>query len=180
MILCSSIAQEAELTFVERKIDYQSFVEVPMIKNQNKYRGRQTTYFKCDNGQELNYHDNFADDNYVQFRELGVIKDSLIVVEKATYNSELYIIVDTKNCREIILEGFPLQLENSEKYIVYNNPSTDELQKIQILNYKNGFFRVDRIIIIPHDIKILKVVRIEKDEIYFQDEANKIWKKSAN
>jgi hypothetical protein len=45
----------------------------------------------------LKYSDDESDENYVKFEELGLIKKSIIVVLKITYNSEQYILLETKN-----------------------------------------------------------------------------------
>ena len=123
-----------------------------MVKNQRKYRGRNTLSFECDNKQILEYSDKDSDENYVKFEELGVIKNSIIVIQKTEYNSEKYILLETKSCRQLVLEGFPLRIENTEKYIALNNPGTDEAYKIQVLEYKNDFFEIKHTILFPKEI----------------------------
>ncbi|GGC82387.1 hypothetical protein GCM10011508_07150 [Flavobacterium lutivivi] len=161
---------------VSDSIAKQKFEEIYMVKNEKKYRGRNTLSFECNNKQKLEYADDDTDENYVKFEELGKIKDSIIVILKTEYNSEKYILLETKSCKQLILEGFPLKIENTEKYLVLNNPATDEAYKIQILEYKNGFFDVVENVIIPKEIRPKRVLKIDGKEVFVVDVENKIWK----
>ena len=147
-----------------------------MVKNERKYRGRNTLLFDCDNKQQLKYSDDESEENYVKFEELGVIKNSIIVIQKTEYNSEKYILLETKNCRQLILEGFPLRIENTEKYIVLNNPGTDEAYKIQILEYKNEFFEIKHTISFPKEIIPKRILKVGDKEIFIMDIKNRTWK----
>ncbi len=157
-------------------ISEQKLEEISMVKNQIKYRGRNTLSFECDNKQNLKYADKDSDENYVKFEELGVIKNSIIVIQKTEYNSEKYILLETKSCRQLILEGFPLRIENTEKYIVLNNPGTDEAYKIQILEYKNEFFEIKHTISISKEIYPKSILKVEDDFVFVLDTKNRIWK----
>jgi hypothetical protein len=165
-----------KFSLVNDSIKRQKLEEISMVKNERKYRGRNTLSFECDNKQNLEYADKDSGENYVKFEELGVIKNSIIVIQKIEYNSEKYILLETKSCRQLILEGFPLRIENTEKYIVYNNPGTDEAYKIQILEYLNDFFEIRQTISIPKEILPKKIIKVDNKEVYIMDVENRIWK----
>ena len=147
-----------------------------MTKNERKYRGRKTLSFECGNKKEIEFSDNDSDENYVKFEELGVIKNSIIVIQKTEYNSERYILLETKSCRQLVLEGFPLRIENTEKYIALNNPGTDEGYKIQVLEYKNDFFEIKHTIFFPKEILPKRILKVDNKEVFIKDVENRIWK----
>ncbi|MEL1241996.1 hypothetical protein [Flavobacterium flavipallidum] len=147
-----------------------------MVKNQRKYRGKNTLLFDCVNKKRLKYSDNESDENYVKFEELGVIKNSIIVIQKTEYNSEKYILLEIKSCRQLVLEGFPLRIENTEKYLTFNNPGTDEAYKIQILEYKNDFFEIEHTITFPKEILPKRILKVDNKEVLVMDRENRIWK----
>lgn len=176
MLLTLCVHSQNTFTLVNEKINEQKFEEMSIEKNQRKYRGRNTLLFECDNKQELKYSDDESDENYVKFEELGKIKTSIIVIQKMEYNSEKYILLETKKCRHLILEGFPLRIENTETYLVFNNPGTDEAHKIQTLEYKDDFFEIKHTITFPKEIIPKKVIKVENEEVFVLDVANKMWK----
>jgi hypothetical protein len=165
-----------KFSLVNESIKKQKLEEISMVKNERKYRGRNTLSFDCDNKQNLQYADKDSEENYVKFDELGVIKNSIIVIQKTEYNSEKYILLETKSCRQLILEGFPLRIENSEKYIVLNNPGTDEAYKIQILEYKNNFFEIKHTILFPKEILPKRILKVDNKEVFIMDVESRIWK----
>jgi hypothetical protein len=165
-----------KFSLVNDSIKNQKLEEVSMVKNERKYRGRNTLLFECDNKQNLECADKDSDENYVKFEELGVIKNSIIVIQKTEYNSEKYILLETKSCRQLVLEGFPLRIENTEKYIALNNPGTDEAYKIQVLEYKNDFFEVKHTILFPKEILPKRILKVDNKEVFIIDVENRIWK----
>jgi len=180
LILLTSVFVEAQNqnTFMEVNIliQKQKLEEVLIKKNERKYRGKNTLVFECDTKKQLKFSDNDTDENYVKYEELGVIKNSIIVIQKIEYNSEQYILLETKSCKQLILDGFPLKIENTEKYIVLNNPGTDEEYKIQILEYNNNFFEIKNTIVVPKKIIPKQILKVEQKELYLLDTENKIWK----
>ncbi len=161
---------------VNDSIKKQKLKEIPLDKNERMYRGTKTLLFECDNKLQLKYSDNESDENYVTFEELGIIKNSIIVVQKIEYNSEKYILLETKSCKELILEGFPLRIENTENYIVFNNPGTDQEYKIQILEYRNDFFEIKYTVSFPKEISPKRILRVDNKEVFIIDVENRIWK----
>lgn len=133
--------------------------------------------YKCNENEKVSYCNVKSDENYVEFKELGKIeRTELIVINKFTYNEEFYILLNKRNCKAITLEGFPLRIENTNQYIVYNNPSTDKAWKIQILKIENGNISLQDEIIFPEGIRPKKVLRLERNEIFILDDSNQIWK----
>ena len=113
----------------------------------------------------------------LNFKNLVKLKKiELFVINKFTHNEEFYIFLNKRNCRAITLEGFPLRIENTDQYIVYNNPSTDKAWKIQILKIENGNISLQDEIIFPNEIRPKKVLRFEQNEIFILDDSNQIWK----
>ena len=178
LLLFSSFFVYSQNKFIQvnDSILKQKFEEVSMVKNERKYRGRNTLSFECGNKKEIEFSDNDSDENYVKFEELGVIKNSIIVIQKTEYNSEKYILLETKSCRQLILEGFPLRIENTEKYIVLNNPGTDEAYNMQILEYKNDFFEIKHSISFPKEIIPKRIQKVDNKEVFIVDTKNRIWK----
>lgn len=180
LILLTSVFVNAQNQniFIEVKVSIQKqkLEEVQVTKNERKYRGKNTLIFECDTKKQLVFSDNYNDENYVKYEELGDIKNSIIVIHKIEYNSEQYILVETKSCKQLTLDGFPLKVENTEKYIVLNNPGTDEEYKIQILEFKNDFFEVKNTIVLTKEIIPKQILRVEKKELYLLDTENRIWK----
>ena len=165
-----------KFSLVNDSIKKQKLEEISMVKNERKYRGRNTLSFECVNKQNLQYADRDSEENYVKFEELGMIKNSIIVIQKTEYNSEKYILLETKSCRQLVLEGFPLRIENTEKYIVLNNPGTDEGYKIQVLEYKNDFFEIKHTILFPKEILPKRILKVDIKEVFIMDIENRIWK----
>lgn len=165
-----------KFSLIKDSIKKQKLKEISIVKNQIKYRGRNTLLFECDNMQNLKYADKDSDENYVKFEELGVIKNSIIVIQKTEYNSEKYILLETKNCRQLVIEGFPLKIENTENYIVLNNPGTDEAYKVQILVYKKDFFEIRHTISFPKEIIPKRILKVDNKELFIVDIRNRIWK----
>ena len=165
-----------KFSLVNDSIKKQKLEEIPLDKNERKYRDRKKLLFECDNKLQLKYSNNDSDENYVTFEELGLIKNAIIVVQKIEYNSEKYILLETKSCKQLILEGFPLRIEKTEKYIVFNNPGTDEAYKIQILEYRNDFFEINHTITFPKEIFPKRILRVDNKEVFIMDEENRIWK----
>jgi len=178
LLLLSSFCAYSQNKFIQLNdsISKQKFEEISMTKNERKYRGRNTLSFECENKKVIEFSDNDSDENYVKFEELGVIKNSIIVIQKTEYNSEKYILLETKSCRQLILEGYPLRIENTEKYIVLNNPGTDEAYNIQILEYKNDFFEIKHIISIPKEIIPKRIQKVDTKEVFIMDTENRMWK----
>jgi hypothetical protein len=178
LFLLSSFYVYSQNKFIQvnDSISKQKFEEISMTKNERKYRGRNTLSFECENKKVIEFSDNDSDENFVKFEELGIIKNSIIVIQKTEYNSEKYILLETKNCRQLILEGYPLRVENTEKYIVLNNPGTDEAFNIQILEYKNDFFEIKHIISIPKEIIRKRILKVDTKEVFIMDIENRIWK----
>ena len=176
LLLSFCAHSQNKFSLVNDSIKKQKLEEISMVKNQRKYRGRNTLSFECDNKQILEYSDKDSDENYVKFEELGVIKNSIIVIQKTEYNSEKYILLETKSCRQLVLEGFPLRIENTEKYIALNNPGTDEAYKIQVLEYKNDFFEIKHTILFPKEILPKRILKVDNKEVFIMDMENRIWK----
>lgn len=179
LLLPFCVFSQNKFSLVNDSIEKQKLEEISIVKNERKYRGRNTLSFECDNKQNLKFADKDSDEYYVKFEELGVIKNSIIVIQKTEYNSEKYILLETKSCRQLILEGFPLRIENTEKYIVYNNPGTDEAYKIQILEYLNDFFEIKQTISFPKEILPKRILKVDNKEVFIMDVENRIWKTSA-
>jgi hypothetical protein len=165
-------------------------VEVPVIEQKlneliieklNSKKNNGCLKYKQNGNVEVKYCDNKSEDNYVEYDELGKIKNTeIIVVNKFTYNEEFYILINPKESKTLTLYGFPLKIENSNKYLVYNNPSTDIPYSIQILEMKNGEMKKIDEILYPIDITIKKVLRVDKSEIFILDIKNQVWKTSIN
>ena len=165
-------------------------VEVPVIEQKlnelvieklNSKKNNGCLKYKQNGNVEVKYCDNKSEDNYVEYDELGKIKNTeIIVVNKFTYNEEFYILINPKESKTLTLYGFPLKIENSNKYLVYNNPSTDIPYSIQILEMKNGEMKKIDEILYPIDITIKKVLRVDKSEIFILDSKNQVWKTSIN
>ena len=100
LLLPFCVFSQNKFSLVNDSIEKQKLEEISMVKNERKYRGRNTLSFECDNKQNLEYADKDSDENYVKFEELGVIKNSIIVIQKTEYNSEKYILLETKSCRQ--------------------------------------------------------------------------------
>ena len=165
-------------------------VEVPVIEQKlnelvieklNSKKNNGCLKYKQNGNVEVKYCDNKSEDNYVEYDELGKIKNTeIIVVNKFTYNEEFYILINPKESKTLTLYGFPLKIENSNKYLVYNNPSTDIPYSIQILEMKNGEMKKIDEILYPIDITIKKVLRVDKSEIFILDSKNQVWNTSIN
>ena len=165
-------------------------VEVPVIEQKlnqliieklNTKKDNGCLKYKHNGNVEVKYCDDKSDENYVEYDELGKIKNTeIIVINKFTYNEEFYILINPKESKTLTLFGFPLRIENSNKYLVYNNPATDIPYSIQILEMKNGEMKKIDEILYPIYITIKKVLRVDNSEIFILDNKNQIWKTSIN
>ena len=182
MTIFSTVNAQSKRQFIK--------VEVPVIEQKlnelvieklNSKKNNGCLKYKQNGNVEVKYCDNKSEDNYVEYDELGKIKNTeIIVVNKFTYNEEFYILINPKESKTLTLYGFPLKIENSNKYLVYNNPSTDIPYSIQILEMKNGEMKKIDEILYPIDITIKKVLRVDKSEIFILDSKNQVWKTSIN
>jgi hypothetical protein len=155
----------------------QSLNEVKLTKGFPLNKDAKCLNYVCGENVNVSYCNDKSDENYVEFQELGKIeKTELIVINKFTYNEEFYILLNKRNCKIITLYGFPLRIENTNQYLVYNNPSTDKAWKIQILKIENGYVNLQDEIIFPKEIRPKKVLRLEENEIFILDDSNQIWK----
>jgi hypothetical protein len=87
-------------------------------------------------------------------------------------------LINPKESKTLTLYGFPLRIENTNKYLVYNNPATDIPYSIQILEMKNGEMKIKEEILYPNNISIQKVLRVDGSKIYILDNKNQTWKTS--
>ena len=151
--------------------------EVKLVKGFPLNKDVKCLNYICGENVNISYCNDKSDENYVEFQELGKIENTeLFIINKFTSNEEFYILLNKRNCKAIILEGFPLRIENTDRYIVYNNPSTDKAWKIQILEIENGNIYLQDEIIFPDEIHLKKVLRLEQNEIFILDDNNQIWK----
>lgn len=162
---------------VSKSIKAQKLNEVQIAKSiQPKTKPTCLTY-KCNSNSKVSFCNNDSDENYVEFQELGYLeKTEIIVINKFNYNEEFYILLNKKDCKSLVLDGFPLRIENSNFFIVYNNPSTDQRKKIQILKMENGKMNLYDEIQFPEKMKLQKFLRLDQNEIYIIGQNNQIWK----
>jgi hypothetical protein len=181
LIFGLSIVQAQDLSFntfneVDSIIEPQIIFEVLITKELENKEDSNCLIYECKKYNTILYCDENTDENYVEFQELGRINNTeIVVINKFTYNEEFYILIDKKDCNAITLDGFPIGIENTNLYIVYNNPPTDHPWKIQILKIDDGIFLLNEIAI-PYHIRLKKVLRVDQFELYLQDINNKIWK----
>lgn len=155
----------------------QSLNEVKLTKGFPLKKDAKCLNYICGDNANVSYCNDKSDENYIEFQQLGKIeKTELIVINKFTSNEEFYILLNKQNCKIVTLEGFPLRIENTNQYIVYNNPSADKAWKIQILKIENGNIDLQDEIIFPAEIHLKKVLCLEQNEIFILDDSNQIWK----
>lgn len=161
---------------IDNKIKNQNLTELKIEKKKSNITKDSLNYY-CNPNLKLSYCNNNSDENYVNFEELGIIKNSKItVIHKTTFNEEFYILLTQDNCKAITLKGFPLKIDNSNQYIVYNNPSTDNPFIIQIINITNGNVDIQDEIILPNYLVPKRLLRIYNSEVFILDNKNQIWK----
>ena len=169
-----------QFTKVPNSVNEQKLYEV-VIEKLNTKKNKGCLIYQKNNKIEIKYCDDKSEENYVEFDELGKIKNTeIIVVNKFTYNDEFYILINPKENKTLTLYGFPLRIENTNKYLVYNNPATDIPYSIQILEMKNGEMKIKEEILYPKNITIKKVLRVDDTEIYVLDNKNQTWKTTIN
>lgn len=165
---------------VTNSINEQNLNEL-VIEKLNTKKNKGCLIYQKNNKIEIKYCDDKSKENYVEFDELGKIKNTeIIVVNKLTYNEEFYILINPKESKTLTLYGFPLRIENTNKYLVYNNPATDIPYSIQILEMKNGEMKIIKEIVYPNNITIKKVLRVNENEMFILDNKNQTWKTSIN
>lgn len=162
---------------VPQKVKSQKLNETQLVKSKQPKKKANCLTYQCDNNLKTSFCDNDSDENYVEFQELGIIqKTEIVVINKFNYNEEFYILLNKKDNKSLILDGFPLRIENTNFFIVYNNPSTDQKKKIQILKIENGKMNLYDEIIFPKKIKLEKFIRLESNQVYILDQKNQLWK----
>jgi len=162
---------------VSGKVKTQKLYEVQLVKTKPPKKKPNCLNYKCSNGSKTSFCNDDSDENYVEFQELGYIeKTEIIVLNKFTYNEEFYVFLNKKNCNALTLGGFPLRIEHTNSFIVYNDPSTDQRKTIQILQMENGQLRPSGKIVFPEKIKLQKFLCLTLNEVYILDEKNQVWK----
>jgi hypothetical protein len=182
LLIISTINAQSKIQFirVHNSVKEQKLYELG-IEKLNTKKNNGCLIYQSSNKSKFKYCDNTSEENYVEFNELGKIKHTeIIVVNKVTYNEEFYILINPKNNKTLTLYGFPLRIENTNKYLVYNNPATDIPYSIQILAMKNGVMRIIKEILCPKSITVKKVLRVDETEIYILDNKNQTWKTSIS
>jgi hypothetical protein len=158
------------------EIKPQKLNEVILTKDLQSNKNLNCLNYECAESTKKLYCNDNSEENYIEFQELGKIeKTELVVINKLSYNEDFYVLLNKQNCSEITLEGFPLRIENTNKYIIYNNPATDKAWKIQVLKIENGNAYLQDEIIFPDNIRPKKVIRLVQDEIFILDEKNQTW-----
>ncbi|MDG2433539.1 hypothetical protein [Flavobacterium sp.] len=182
LTIFSTVNAQSKRQFIKVEVPvFEQKLNELIIEKLNSKKNNGCLKYKQNGNAEVKYCDNKSEDNYVEYDELGKIKNTeIIVINKFTYNEEFYILINPKESKTLTLYGFPLKIENSNKYLVYNNPSTDIPYSIQILEMKNGEMKKIDEILYPIDITIKKVLRVDKSEIFILDIKNQVWKTSIN
>ncbi|MTH15101.1 hypothetical protein [Flavobacterium sp. LC2016-01] len=171
--------KSSENTFskVSQKIKAQKLIVTQLVKSKLPKKKPKCLIYQCNPNLKTSFCNDDSDENYAEFQELGyIVNTDIFVINKFTYNEEFYILLNKKDCKSLTLDGFPLKIENTNFFIVYNNPSTDQRKKIQILKMENG--KMSRVgeIVFPEKIKLQKFIRLESNEVYILDEKNQLWK----
>jgi|GEM_PF-923013 len=182
MLSISTINAQSKIkcTKVYNSVNEQKLYQV-VIEKLNTKKNKGCLIYQKNNKIKVKYCDDKSEENYVEFNELGKIKNTeIIVLNKFTYNDEFYILINPKESKTLTLYGFPIRIENTNKYLVYNNPATDIPYSIQILEMKNGAMKIREEILCPNNIIIQKVLRVDDTKIYILDNKNQIWKISIN
>ena len=168
---------ERKFTKVDNKIIPQKLSEIHLKKTLDKSKKTNCLSYNCSGNLKISYCNYKTEDNYVEYQELGTFDHSkIIVVEKMTYNEESYILINQKLCTQITLHGFLLKIEKSNKYVTYNNPSTDKPYIIQIINIISGITTIQDEIILPEYIKLKRLYSLKSNEAYILDVKDKLWK----
>jgi hypothetical protein len=178
----STINAQSKRQFIKviNSVNAQKLNEL-VIEKVNTKKNKNCLIYLINNKIEIKYCDDKSEENYVEFDELGKIKNTeIIVVNKFTYNEEYYILINPKESKTLTLNGFPLRIENTNKFIVYNNPATDIPYSIQVLELKNGEMKLMKEIVCPNNISIKKVLRLNENEMFILDNKNQTWKTSIN
>lgn len=182
MLTISTINAQSKRQFtkVPNSVNEQKLYQI-VIEKLNTEKNKGCLIYQKKSKIEVKYCDDKSEENYLEFNELGKIKNTeIIVVNKFTYNDEFYILINPKESKTLTLYGFPLRIENTNKYLVYNNPATDIPYSIQILEMKNGAMKIREEILCPNNITIQKVLRVDDTKIYILDNKNQTWKTSIN
>jgi len=180
VLITSTINAQSKRQFIKvpNFVNEQKLYEV-VIEKLNTKKNKDCLIYKKNRKIEVKYCDDKSEENYVEFNELGKIKNTeIIVINKFTYNNKFYILINPKESKTLTLYGFPLRIENTNKYLVYNNPATDIPYSIQILEMKNGEMKIKEEILYPNNISIQKVLRVDGSKIYILDNKNQTWKTS--
>jgi hypothetical protein len=178
LFIFSTINAQSKRQFIKvtNSVNEQKLNEL-VIEKLNTKKNKGCLVYKKNNKIEIKYCDDKSEENYVEFDELGKIKNTeIIVVNKFTYNEEFYILINPKENKTLTLYGFPLRIENTNKYLVYNNPATDIPYSIQILEMKNGEMKIIKEIVCPNNITIKKVLSVNENEMFLLDNKNQTWK----
>jgi hypothetical protein len=161
---------------VNYKVNPQTFKEL-RIENNKDYKTNDCLEFTCLKNSNLTFCNNKTDENYVHYEMLGeIIELNLTVILHVFYNEEFYIFINKDKCKVVTLIGFPLRIEDSNTYLVYNNPNTDKPYEIQIITINNGNIEIKDEIILPRQIVPERVLRVEEDKIFIYDINKNIWK----
>jgi hypothetical protein len=182
LFIISTINAQSKRQFIKviNSVNQQNLNEL-VIEKLNTKKNKGCLIYQKKNKTEIKYCDDKSEENYVEFDELGKIKNTeIIVVNKFTYNDEFYILINPKESKTLTLYGFPLRIENTTKYVVYNNPATDIPYSIQVLELENGEMKLIKEIVCPNNITIKKVLRVNDNEMFILDNKNQTWKTSIN
>ncbi|KAF2336142.1 hypothetical protein [Flavobacterium daemonense] len=177
--VCVNAQKYSENTFlkVSKKIEPQKLIETKLVRSKLPKKKPKCITYQCNTNLKTSFCNDDSDENYVEFQELGYIMNTdIFVINKFTYNEEFYILLNKKECKSLTLDGFPLKIENTNFSIVYNDPSTDQRKKIEILKMENGKMSQFGKIVFPEKIKLKKFIRLDSNEVYILDEKNQLWK----
>jgi hypothetical protein len=120
----------------------------------------------------------FVDDttvrNYYEYNYIGDIKNTkLTIVKGMSYNEEEFYIVNRLTGSIDTLIGLPVFASNMIDFACINNPATDQNQRIQFCEIKNGKIKTRIYIKLPDQVFLVKLSCINRNNVSAEDNKGK-------
>ena len=121
--------------------------------------------------------DDSSDENFHEFEYLGDIKATkLSLVKRTDHNSEEFYLINRTTGTIDTLVGLPVFSSNMRDFACINNPGTDEKQRVQVCELRNGSVNTRVFLRGKADTFLQDISCITRNSILAKDNNGKYWK----
>ena len=123
------------------------------------------------------FNDSKSDEEFKEYGYLGDIKGTMLSLVKLTdYNSEAFFLINRRTGVIDTLIGQPFFAQNLKDFACINNPGTDEKQRVQVCEIKNGSVETRVYLKGKPDTFLEDITCIRRNSLLAKDNNGEYWK----